>query len=84
MQFIISIIIITTVGNWNGHSMKIKENENRNFGFDAQNGKYCDMIESGIIDPVKVTISALESAVSIASTMLTTSAIVVEKDTKTE
>ena len=61
---------------------KIKENSDFSFGFDAQSGKFCNMIESGIIDPVKVTISALESAVSVATTMLTTAAIVVEDDDK--
>ena len=59
---------------------KISQNKNINYGFDALDDKYCDMMEKGIIDPAKVTISALESAVSVATTMLTTSAIVIEKE----
>lgn len=55
-----------------------------NFGFDALNMKYVNLVESGIIDPTKVTISALENASSIASTLLTTECLVaeVEKDEK--
>lgn len=45
-------------------------------GYDAYNDKYVDMIESGIIDPVKVTRSALQNAVSVASTFITTEAAV--------
>ncbi|MBE7077001.1 MAG: chaperonin GroEL [Clostridiales bacterium] len=51
---------------------KILENEDLNFGYDALNNKFCDMFESGIIDPVKVTRTALETAGSVASTLLTT------------
>jgi chaperonin GroEL len=47
-------------------------------GFDAQNEKFVDMIEAGIIDPTKVVRSALQNAASIASLMLTTEAIVNE------
>lgn len=58
---------------------KIYENiENANFGFDALNLKYVDMLESGIIDPTKVTVSALENASSVASTLLTTECLVAE------
>ena len=48
------------------------------WGFDADRGEYCHMIEAGIIDPVKVTRSALENAGSIAGMMLTTQAIITE------
>ncbi|NMB44724.1 MAG: chaperonin GroEL [Clostridiales bacterium] len=47
-------------------------------GFDALNEKYVDMVEAGILDPVKVTRSALQNATSIASTLLTTEAAVAE------
>lgn len=57
---------------------KIMKAKRVTFGFDALKGKFCDMMTSGIVDPAKVTISALESAVSVATTMLTTSSIVVE------
>lgn len=45
-------------------------------GFDAVGEKYVDMMQAGIIDPVKVTKSALENAVSISATLLTTEAAV--------
>ncbi|MDD3396979.1 MAG: chaperonin GroEL [Clostridia bacterium] len=51
-----------------------------NYGFDALNMKYVDMLESGIIDPAKVTISALENAASVAATLLTTECLVAEAD----
>ena len=50
----------------------------RNQGFDAQRMEFCDMVERGIIDPVKVTRSALENAVSIAAMVLTTNCLVTE------
>lgn len=52
------------------------------FGFDAYNNEYCDMFERGIIDPTKVTRSALQNAASVSATMLTTEAIVVEIEDK--
>ncbi len=58
---------------------KIYENlDKKAYGFDALNNEYCDMIERGIIDPTKVTRSALQNAASVAGTMLTTEALVVE------
>ena len=49
------------------------------YGFDAYNETYVDMIAAGIVDPTKVTRSALENAASIASTLLTTEALVADK-----
>src|SRR6187200_254390 len=49
-----------------------------NYGFNAQNGQYGDMIEMGILDPTKVTRTALQNAASVASLMLTTEAMVSE------
>ena len=49
------------------------------YGFDAYNEEYVDMMEKGIVDPTKVTRSALQNAASIASTVLTTEAVVSEK-----
>lgn len=49
-----------------------------NYGFDAYKNKYVDMVEAGIIDPTKVTRSALQNAASIASTLLTTESIVTD------
>ena len=48
------------------------------FGFDADRGEYCNLIEAGIIDPVKVTRSALQNAGSVAGMMMTTQAIITE------
>ncbi|GAA2130392.1 chaperonin GroEL [Kitasatospora kazusensis] len=48
-------------------------------GFNAATGEYCDLLKAGVIDPVKVTRSALENAASIASLLLTTETLVVEK-----
>lgn len=57
---------------------RVKESET-GIGFDAVNETYVDMVENGIIDPVKVTKSALLNAVSVASTLLTTEAAVADK-----
>ena len=49
------------------------------YGFDAYNEVYCDMMSSGIVDPTKVTRSALQNAASIASVILTTESVVADK-----
>ena len=51
-------------------------------GLDALNGKYVNMIDAGIIDPAKVTRSALQNAASIAALLLTTEVVVAEKPEK--
>ncbi len=56
---------------------KVKESE-VGTGFDAYNEKYVNMVEAGILDPVKVTRSALQNATSIASTVLTTESVVAD------
>ena len=58
---------------------KILRSRKKSFGFDAATEKYVDMFEAGIVDPAKVTRSALQNAASIASTVLTTEAVVAEK-----
>lgn len=57
---------------------KIVNTNKTNYGYDALNNKYCDMVESGIIDPTKVTRSVLQNAASVASTLLTTESIVTD------
>jgi chaperonin GroEL len=57
---------------------KLKSESNQNMGYDAKTDLYKDMIEAGIIDPVKVVRSALQNAASIAGLMLTTEALVAE------
>ena len=54
---------------------KVKEGD-KDFGFDALHEQYVNMIEAGILDPAKVTRSALQNATSVASTLLTTEAVV--------
>lgn len=49
-----------------------------NFGYDAQKDVYCDMVKAGILDPTKVTRSALQNAASVASTLLTTESLVTD------
>ncbi len=55
------------------------KNEKPGVGFNAATEEYCDMVKAGIVDPVKVTRSALENAASIGSLILTTESIVAEK-----
>ncbi|MBI1799710.1 MAG: chaperonin GroEL [Candidatus Eisenbacteria bacterium] len=50
------------------------------FGFNAQTGEFCDLIEAGILDPTRVTRSALQHAASVGTMVLTTDAIVVDSD----
>ncbi|HET6515915.1 MAG TPA: chaperonin GroEL [Thermodesulfovibrionales bacterium] len=57
---------------------KVKASKDANYGFDAQNEEYVDMMKAGIIDPTKVTRTALQNASSVASLMLTTSVMVSE------
>ena len=61
---------------------KVKESE-VGFGFDAYKEEYVDMVEAGILDPAKVTRSALQNACSVASTLLTTESVVasIKEDT---
>ncbi|MEH2940847.1 chaperonin GroEL [Oscillospiraceae bacterium 44-5] len=58
---------------------KIRESGKAGYGFDAYKEEYCDMIPAGIVDPTKVTRSALENAASIAATLLTTESLVADK-----
>ena len=58
----------------------------KNYGFDAKNGQWVDMFEKGIIDPTKVTRSALQFAASVAGLMITTECMVTDlpKDDKAD
>ena len=58
---------------------KIKTSGKVGYGFDAYKEVYCDMISAGIVDPAKVTRSALENAASVSSMVLTTEALVADK-----
>ncbi len=57
---------------------KIRSNDNANYGFNAATGAYEDMVKAGVIDPTKVTRSALQNASSISALMLTTEAMICE------
>ena len=56
----------------------VYNSDSANYGFDAANDQYGDMIEMGIIDPTKVCRSALENAASVASMVLTTESLVAD------
>src|SRR5690606_8175581 len=58
---------------------RVRGDKNVNFGYNAQTDTYEDLVEAGVIDPTKVTRTALQNAASIASLLLTTEAVVVEK-----
>ena len=62
---------------------KIMSSGKLGYGFDAYNEVYCDMVASGIVDPTKVTRSALQNAASIASVILTTESVVADKKEET-
>jgi len=55
---------------------EVSRSKKKNAGFDARNEEHVDMLKSGIIDPVKVTRTAIEKAASVASTMLTTDCVI--------
>jgi len=57
---------------------KIRANKDPNFGFNAQTEVYEDLVKAGVIDPTKVTRSALQHASSISALMLTTEAMICE------
>jgi chaperonin GroEL len=57
---------------------KIRDHKDTNYGYNAQNGEFVDMVKAGVIDPTKVTRTALQNAGSISALMLTTEALVAE------
>lgn len=61
---------------------KIRSADKNDFGFDAYNEVYCNMLEVGIVDPAKVTRSALQNAASVAAMVLTTESLVADKKEK--
>ncbi len=58
---------------------KVRESKDKNFGFNAQTEEYGDMFKFGVIDPAKVTRTALEDAASVASLLITTEAMIADK-----
>src|SRR6266487_4604749 len=61
---------------------KVKESKEKNFGYNAQTDAFEDLVAAGVIDPTKVTRTALQNAASIAALLLTTECVVVEKKEK--
>ncbi len=61
---------------------KVKESKDKNFGYNAQTDSFEDLVAAGVIDPTKVTRTALQNAASIAGLLLTTECVVVEKKEK--
>jgi len=57
----------------------VAESDNHNYGYDAATDTYGDMLEMGVIDPAKVVCTALQNAASVASLLLTTEAIIINK-----
>src|SRR5512140_2296499 len=68
-------------GGWEGSIVvnKVKESKETNFGFNAATGDYEDLVKAGVIDPTKVSRTALQNASSVASLMLTTMAIIADR-----
>ena len=60
--------------------VKILNSKKKNYGYNAYDGTFTDMLEAGIIDPTKVTRSALQNAGSVASTLLTTECIITDNE----
>jgi chaperonin GroEL len=72
--------LIAANAGWEGAVVveKVKSNSNANYGFNAQVETFGDLVDAGVIDPTKVTRTALQNAASIASLLLTTEALVSE------
>ncbi len=68
-------------GGWEGSIIvnKVKESKEAAFGFNAATGEFEDLVKAGVIDPTKVSRTALQNAASVASLMLTTMAMIAEK-----
>ncbi len=78
--------LIASNAGWEGAVVveKVRSNSNANFGFNAQTETFGDLVEAGVIDPTKVTRTALQNSASIASLLLTTEALVSEIPEKEE
>jgi chaperonin GroEL len=71
---------IAANAGWEGAIVteKIRSDSNSHYGFNAETGRYEDLVESGVIDPTKVCRTAIQNASSVAALMLTTEAMVAE------
>ena len=71
--------IVTNAGEEASVIINQVKNGSGNYGYNAATGEYGDMLEMGILDPAKVTRSALEHAASVAGLMLTTEVMITDK-----
>ena len=74
----ISNIVSNAGENGDVVANKVLESDNVNYGYDAREGRYCDLVKEGIIDPTKVVRHALQNAASVATLLLTSDALVAE------
>ncbi len=63
---------------------KVRDSDNPNYGYDAQGNKYGDLLAMGIVDPAKVSRSALENAASVAGMILTTQTLISDQEEEEE
>ena len=63
---------------------KVLENKDAQWGYNAQTGKYTDLVKEGVIDPTKVVRCAIQYAASVAALLITTEAMIAEKPEKKE
>lgn len=75
----LNAILANAFTKYGSISEKILEHESPTYGLDVRKGEWVDMINAGIIDPFKVTVSALENAVSISGLLLTTECVLMEE-----
>src|SRR5690606_16701530 len=61
---------------------RLLDQKDKNFGYNAQSGKYEDLVKAGVIDPAKVVRTALQGAASVAGLLITTEAMVAERPEK--
>lgn len=74
----ISNIVANAGENGDVVANKVLEHDNVNYGFDAREARYCDLVKEGIIDPTKVVRSALQNAASVSTLLLTSDALVAD------
>ena len=75
--------IVTNAGeDGNVIANEVLSKKDKNYGYDARAGEYCNLVEKGIIDPTKVVRSALQNAASVATLLLTSDAIIAEEQKK--
>ena len=84
IQFPVKQIADNAWYKWDRVVETVKSNKDINYWFDAANGEFKDLIQAGIIDPVKVTRLALENSTSAAAMFLTTDAVIVDESPKVQ